>query len=121
MVCMSDNAPIDRDVFTALDAALAKRRMSDPAHSYTASLYAGGVAVISAKIDEEAAEVIEAARGDDDTHVVHEVADLWFHCMVLLQSRGLDSTAVRNELARRFGVSGHEEKAARGRAGGDNA
>lgn len=108
------------DVFTALDAALAERRAADPAHSYTASLYAGGVTAISDKIDEEAAEVIEAARGGDDAHVVHEIADLWFHCLVLLQSRGLDSTAVGNELARRFGVSGHDEKAARNTQNGRN-
>lgn len=113
---MNDSAS-DTDVLSALDAALAKRRMADPAHSYTASLYAGGVAAIGDKINEEAAEVVEAAHGDDDSHVVHEIADLWFHCMVLLQSRGLDSTAVRNELARRFGVSGHEEKAARDNQG----
>lgn len=119
MDCMNNSVCHDRDVFAALDAALAERRMSDPAHSYTAALYAGGVTAISDKISEEAAEVVEAAGEESDSHVVHEVADLWFHCMVLLQSRGLDSSAVKNELARRFGVSGHDEKAARPR-GGDN-
>lgn len=103
----------DTDVLRALDAILAARRDGDPGRSYTASLYAGGVAAISAKIAEESEEVIEAAGEDDDSHLVHEVADLWFHCLVLLQSRGLDSSAVQAELARRFGVSGHEEKAAR--------
>ncbi|HET7314801.1 phosphoribosyl-ATP diphosphatase [Salinisphaera sp.] len=117
---MNNDATPATDVFTALDAALAERRTANPTRSYTASLYDGGVAAICDKIDEEAAEVIEAARGDDDSHVVHEVADLWFHCMVLLQSRGLDSSTVKNELARRFGVSGHEEKAARDIQGGDN-
>lgn len=121
MAVMNDSVFSDRDLLVALDAALAERRMADPAHSYTASLYAGGMDAISDKIDEEAAEVIEAARGGDDSHVVHEVADLWFHCMVLLQSRGLDSTVVKNELARRFGVSGHDEKAARGPQDKDNA
>lgn len=103
----------EHDIFRRLDAALAARRDADPATSYTASLYNGGVEAITAKISEEAQEVIEAAGGSDDVHLVHEVADLWFHCMVLLQSRGLDAHAVQTELARRFGVSGIEEKAAR--------
>ena len=101
------------DILHALDRALAKRRDADPSKSYTASLYAGGTAAITAKITEEAAEVVEAADEADDTHLVHEVADLWFHTMVLLQSRGLDAAAVQAELARRFGVSGIEEKAGR--------
>ncbi|WP_423823089.1 phosphoribosyl-ATP diphosphatase [Salinisphaera sp. SPP-AMP-43] len=113
-----NNSPNDGDVFAQLDAALAKRRTADPAQSYTAALYAGGVTAITDKISEESAEVVEAAHGDDH-HLIHEVADLWFHCMVLLQSRGLDSAAVQSELARRFGVSGHVEKAAR--SGGDTA
>ncbi|MES1927118.1 phosphoribosyl-ATP diphosphatase [Salinisphaera sp. T31B1] len=103
------------DIFTALDNALAQRRQADPAKSYTASLYAGGTSAINTKITEEAGEVVEAALEDDDAHLVHEVADLWFHCMVLLQSRGLDVKAVEDELARRFGISGIQEKAARSR------
>lgn len=107
------------DIFAALDDALAKRRDADPATSYTAALYAGGTPKISAKITEEAAEVVDAAGEDDTAHLVHEVADLWFHCMVLLQARGQDVSAVQDELARRFGVSGHDEKAAR--PGGNSA
>ena len=102
------------DILGRLDDALAQRRDGDPAKSYTASLYAGGVDAISGKITEEAAEVVEAAGENDDAHLIHEVADLWFHTMVLLQSRGLDTSAVQAELARRFGVSGIEEKAGRG-------
>jgi len=101
------------DIFAALDDALAQRRDADPSKSYTAALYAGGTVAITAKISEEAGEVVEAAGEADDEHLVHEVADLWFHCMVLLQSRGLDVHAVQRELGRRFGVSGIEEKAAR--------
>ena len=103
------------DILAQLDTALSKRRNADPATSYTASLYAGGTPAITAKITEEAAEVVEAAAEADDAHLVHEVADLWFHTLVLLQARGLDATAVQAELARRFGVSGIEEKAGRGR------
>lgn len=107
------NDSINTNILTVLDEALAARRNADPERSYTASLYAGGVSLISAKVAEESQEVIEAAGEDDDAHLIHEVADLWFHCMVLLQSRGLDTSAVQTELARRFGVSGHQEKAAR--------
>lgn len=103
----------ESDIFAQLDAALAARRDADPEKSYTAALYAGGVPAITAKVSEEAAEVVEAAGENDDTHLVHEVADLWFHTMVLLQSRGLDTAAVQAELARRFGVSGLTEKASR--------
>lgn len=111
-------APGDSDILAVLDEALALRRNADPERSYTASLYAGGASAITAKIAEESEEVVEAAGEDDDTHLVHEVADLWFHCMVLLQSRGLDAQAVQAELGRRFGISGHEEKAARPTPGG---
>ena len=62
---------------------------------------------------EEAAETIIAAKNPDDAALVYEVADLWFHTLVLLQHRGLSSQAVLTELARRMGTSGHAEKAAR--------
>lgn len=104
------------DIFERLDAALTHRRAADPEKSYTASLYAGGVAAITAKIAEESEEVIAAAGKADDAHLVHEIADLWFHCMVLLHSRGMETQSVQAELARRFGISGIEEKAARTRS-----
>lgn len=111
----------DPNILKQLDTVLAQRRNADPATSYTASLYAGGTAVIIAKVAEESAEVIEAAEQTEQAadatresaHLVHEVADLWFHCMVLLQAHGLNATDVQDELARRFGISGVEEKAAR--------
>ncbi len=103
----------ERDIFAQLDAVLAARRNADPAISYTASLVARGTTAINAKITEEADEVCAAAAEKDEDHLVREVADLWFHCMVLLAARGLNTRAVAAELARRFGVSGIEEKAAR--------
>jgi len=107
----------EADIFAQLDALLAQRRAADPQASYTASLYAGGIEAITAKVAEESAEVIEAATqtatADDRAHLIHEVADLWFHCMVLLQAGGASTMDVQTELARRFGVSGFEEKAAR--------
>lgn len=105
------------NILEQLDALLAERRDADPAGSYTASLYAGGNPAITAKVTEEAAEVVEAAQqaidADGRAHLVYEVADLWFHCMVLLQANGADAADVQAELARRFGVSGIEEKASR--------
>ena len=58
--------------------------------------------------------MVIAGKGDDCDALVREVADLWFHCMVLLAARGSHPGAVTGELARRFGISGHEEKARRG-------
>ena len=65
------------------------------------------------KIGEEAVELILAAKGEDDAHLVAEAADVWFHMLVLLSYRGLGPDDILNELARREGVSGHTEKAAR--------
>jgi phosphoribosyl-ATP pyrophosphohydrolase len=107
----------ERDILERLTEVLAARRDADPERSYVAGLYAGGREAILAKIEEEAAEVLAAGHESDDGHLVREVADLWFHCMVLLLSRGLTPDDVLAELARRFGVSGLDEKAARGQGG----
>ena len=83
-----------------------------------ASLYAAGLNRILEKVGEEATEVIiaakDAAADGSREEVVKEVADLWFHSLVMLKELGLDHTDVLGELERRFGVSGHEEKASRG-------
>ena len=100
-------------VLDALFAQLQSRVGADPASSYTASLYAKGVDGIAKKIGEEATETVIAAKNDDDAALVYETADLWFHTLVLLAHRGLSHQAVLDELARRSGVSGHAEKAAR--------
>ena len=91
---------------------LRQRREADPDGSYVASLYRDGIPTITAKITEEAAETVEAAENGTE-HLVHEVADLWFHTLVLLAFRGLDARDVLEELQRRFGTSGLEEKARR--------
>lgn len=91
---------------------LRQRREADPENSYVASLYRDGIPAISAKITEEAAETVDAAGGDAK-HLVHEVADLWFHTLVLLALRGLEAHDILEELQRRFGTSGLEEKAQR--------
>jgi len=102
-----------QDILHALQSVLEERKNSDPDESYVAALYAGGADKILKKIGEEAAEVILAGKSDDDEHLVYEIADLWFHSLVLLASRDLSAQPVLAELARRFGVSGLEEKATR--------
>lgn len=98
----------------ALAEVIEARKDAPVEGSYVASLCAGGVDAILKKVGEEATEVIIAGKDGDRDALVHEVADLWFHCLVLLAARDSHPQAVTGELARRFGVSGHEEKAARG-------
>ena len=99
-------------ILEQLMEVLRQRREADPDRSYVAALYRDGIPAIAAKIAEEAAEAVEAAEGDAE-HLVHEVADLWFHSLVLLAVRDLDARDVLEELQRRFGTSGLEEKARR--------
>ena len=101
------------DTLSALQQVLRERLAADPDNSYVASLYAKGLDHILKKVGEESAEVIIAAKGEDEIALVKEVADLWFHCMVLLVQKGLSSEDVLEELNQRFGISGHEEKASR--------
>ena len=92
------------------------RRQTLPEKSYTTQLFAGGVPRISEKIIEEAQEVITAAAEDGAVgrdHLIHEAADLLFHLMVLLGHQEINIQEVEDELGRRLGVSGLEEKAAR--------
>jgi phosphoribosyl-ATP pyrophosphohydrolase len=81
-------------------------------------LLAGGVAKIGGKVTEEAGELVQAAAGESDDRVVSEAADLVYHMLVLLAFRGVPLARVEDELARRFGVSGLDEKAARTTDGG---
>ena len=100
-------------ILDTLHVQLQSRLGADPTQSYAASLYAKGVDAIAKKIGEEATETVIAAKNDDDAALVYEIADLWFHTLVLLTHRGLSPQAVLDELARRMGQSGHAEKAAR--------
>lgn len=101
------------DILDRLAATLEERKHADPASSYAAKLYAKGLDGILKKVGEEATETVIAAKNADAGQVVYEMADLWFHCLVLLAERGLHPDAVLNELARREGLSGITEKAAR--------
>jgi len=99
------------DVLNQLAAVLEQRKQESPESSYVASLYAKGIDSILKKIGEEATETVIAAKDADQEQIIYEMADLWFHCMVLLADQGLSPDDVLNELQRRFGLSGLEEKA----------
>lgn len=81
------------------------RRESAPPGSYTANLFAAGEDEIVKKVGEEAVEVILAAKGQGDRRVIEEVADLYYHSLVLLASRGLSLAEVEDELERRHSAS----------------
>jgi len=106
------------DVLTALEQVLTERKnQADPSTSYVAQLHHKGLNKILEKVGEECTETLLAAKdaavdGDID-HLVYETADLWFHSMVMLSHLGSSSDAVLQELARRFKLSGLEEKASR--------
>lgn len=101
------------EVLAALYETLCARREADPNQSYVSALYKKGTDVILKKVGEEATETVIAAKGSDDAALVYELADLWFHTMVLMAHRNLQLSAVTDELARRMGRSGLEEKASR--------
>lgn len=104
------------DVLKELTAVLEARKSESPDASYVAALYAKGLDKILEKVGEEAVETIIAAKNNDAEQIVYETADLWFHTLVMLAERGLTADDVLAELARRFGISGHDEKASRGKA-----
>jgi len=101
------------DILNRLAETLEARKSADPQSSYVAKLYAKGLDGILKKVGEEAGETIIAAKNGDPGQIVYEVADLWFHTLVLLAQQGLHPDDVLNELARREGLSGIAEKAAR--------
>ena len=101
------------DVLEKLAGVIESRKTQSADSSYVASLFDKGMDTILKKVGEEAAETIVAAKNDDDAQLVHETADLWFHTLVMLAARGLGPEQVLAELERRFGVSGHDEKAGR--------
>ena len=101
------------DVLTELAQVLEQRKQESPEQSYVASLYAKGLDQILKKIGEEATETVIAAKDGDKQQIIYETADLWFHCMVMLADQGLGPDDVLQELGRRFGLSGLEEKAQR--------
>lgn len=101
------------DILQQLANVLEQRKAADPDSSYVAGLYARGLDSILKKIGEEATETVMAAKDGNPQQVIYETADLWFHTLVMLAHQGLGPDQVLDELARRFGLSGLEEKANR--------
>jgi phosphoribosyl-ATP pyrophosphohydrolase len=104
------------DVLHQLMAVLEERKTNPPPNSYTARLYQGGVSKIGKKIEEEAREVIDAAGEPGEQgrrHLIYESSDLLYHLLVMLAYNGVRLDEVEAEIARRFGQSGLDEKAAR--------
>lgn len=105
------------DVLARLHEVLEARKSADPENSYVASLHAKGLNKILEKVGEESVETLlaakDAALSGDTSDLIYETADLWFHSLVMLSHLGETHEAVLNELARRFDLSGLEEKASR--------
>ena len=101
------------EILSTLEKILEQRKSATSDNSYVASLYNQGTDKILDKISEESAEVINAAKDEGKDKIIHEVADLWFHTLVLLRHKNISIKEIETELIRRFGVSGHTEKTAR--------
>ena len=101
---------MNQDILKKLTETIEARRLASPDSSYVAKLFAKGEDAILKKVGEEATEVILASKSAQREQIVYETADLWFHCMVMLAFHGLKADDVLNELARRDGLSGIEEK-----------
>ena len=104
---------MSNDILQRLTETLEARKGAAPESSYVAKLVSKGDDAILKKVIEEAGEVLLATKDADKEHLVYEVADLWFHSLVLLAHKGLSAEDVLQELARREGVSGITEKASR--------
>lgn len=106
------------DILKELGEILEQRKNADADSSYVSSLYAKGLNKILEKVGEEATETILAAKdaetSGDNSDLIYETADLWFHSLIALAHLGEKPEAVLTELQRRFGLSGLDEKAARG-------
>ncbi len=100
-------------ILTQLTATLEQRKKADPQSSYVAKLHHKGLNEILKKVAEEAGETIIASKDGNAKDIIYETADLWFHTMVMLSHHNLQADDVLNELARRFDLSGLEEKANR--------
>ncbi len=100
-------------ILTQIAEVLEQRKQADPAESYVAGLYKKGEESILRKIGEEAVETILASKSGEKTQIIYETADLWFHTLVMLSHHNIDPSAILDELERRFGLSGLEEKRSR--------
>ncbi len=107
------NSKSQREILEELFVVLKDRKVNPSDNSYVASLYKGGNNKINDKILEEAEEYVQAIKSNEKGSIVHEAADLWFHTLVSLALNDLTASDILEELERRFGQSGIEEKASR--------
>lgn len=111
------NDPVHPDTLSRIAQVIEARKHASSEDSYVASLFAKGLNKILEKVGEESIETIlaakDAAQSHDHQALIAETADLWFHSLVMLSALGSHPQAVLHELERRFGFSGHAEKAAR--------
>lgn len=108
-----EQEPAGLAILAELFKIIEQRKKASAEKSYVASLYAKGIDKILEKVEEESGELVEAAKDGKKKEIIHEVADLWFHTLVLLGQKNISLQEILNELQRRSGVSGIEEKAAR--------
>ncbi len=101
---------MSEDILNRLGSLLEQRKTADPASSYVAKLYDKGMDSILKKVGEESTETVIAAKGGNKEEIIYETADLWFHTLVMLAKAGLKPQDILDELARRGGLSGIEEK-----------
>ncbi|MEI6036367.1 MAG: phosphoribosyl-ATP diphosphatase [Planctomycetota bacterium] len=101
------------ETLESLERVVVSRKSQPTLESYTSRLFTAGVAKIGEKVTEEAGELVAAAAAESAERVVSEAADLLYHTIVLLAFREVPLAQVEDELARRFGISGLEEKASR--------
>ncbi len=104
---------MSEDILNRLGSLLEQRKTADPASSYVAKLYDKGMDTILKKVGEESTETVIAAKGGNKEEIIYETADLWFHTLVMLAKAGLKPQDILDELARREGLSGIEEKEGR--------
>jgi phosphoribosyl-ATP pyrophosphohydrolase len=109
--------PATNNVLSQLSAVLEQRKQADPEQSYVASLHSKGLNKILEKVGEECTETLlaakDAAASGKNQDLVYETADLWFHSLVMLSHLGCSADDILAELAKRFDLSGLEEKASR--------
>ena len=103
----------EREILERLQATIDSRRGADAKSSYVAALHAKGHDEILRKVAEESVELVLASKGGERGAIVHEAADLVFHCLVILSWHGIPLADVLAELERREGRSGIDEKASR--------
>ena len=102
-----------KNILERIAQSIHERKSADPSKSYVAKLFAQGDDAMLKKIGEEATETVLAAKSGDRLHLVREVTDLWFHCMIVLARHGVGPGDVLAEMQRREGISGIDEKASR--------